>query len=215
LTTPQLRIECRGMAKTKLILRSEIPAIVKMLGKKGARPFTVTLSTRKALLKKNRVTHEPTIGDFVRKIQKLNCFIFFNYSNSVNRQRIREDKDFDFKAKSNWFIHTKIKGLVAARTSPRALYLQLKVQKALETRYFVDGQEFPREKLANYLPLPQKRAGQGLERDVIVIEPSIDSIVSFECDGVFYVVTKEIPALPMGRRRIYTVEKPVFVRNYE
>lgn len=192
------------------ILTSTIPAMVEQLAKRGARPFTVTLSTSPKFLKKARGSFKgsqpiPEHLLQIRKVSVINCFLNFDYAGAVNRQRTREDSSPDFEALPAWFEHTSIKGIVALKSDTTKLYLQLKVEKILSVEYVgANGERWTREKFeaeySDYLPVKAKpSARQELEKPILTMTPSLDSIVGFSVDGKSYQVAKTITLAPVPK----------------
>lgn len=183
----------------KVLQKDSIPAVVEVLAKRGARPFTIMLSTEPNFLKKSRKLGDPLPPHLlpVRKVSVVNCFLNFDYESAVNRQRTREDSNADFQAKANWFNHTSIKAIVASKNEPSKLYVQLKVQAILSVEYVgANGQTWTREEFeelyGDYLPAKSKSKGQGLASPVLTMTPNLDSITSFRVDGETYVIGKEV-----------------------
>ena len=172
---------------------------------RGAEFVTITARTEPKMVKKHRETGEPNPYIGTRKISKVNGMVNWCYGQSVNNQRIREgNSEHFFPEPRKWGQRRCIDAegqpvydrTASVRLSPfvdhkQAIYLELKVQNALEHRYEApDGTVLTDEQVAPYLPI--KREGrQGVEREVILRDYTLDkdgmcNILSITMGGETY-----------------------------
>lgn len=105
------------------------------------------------------------------KISKVSGAINFNYQNSVNNQRVKENKPEDFKAKSRvWGKRVKNSPVFEHRGK---FYLNIKIQSS-RSDYFNNNLRQSIDKVANYLYNSSTR--QNLNKEIIVRQYSLDSI---------------------------------------
>lgn len=159
-----------------------LPKIVAGLVGRGARPVTITMRTTPRL----RKAIAARFGN-PYKVSVVNGILNFKYEKSVNRQLEREEKTPDFRTQAAWFEHTEIPGIVRSKSDHSKLYLQLKVEKAIESSFFkADGTPIPKQSIAKHLPKHSKPTHQGVEKFVRVIEVAFSSVQAFVCDGRSY-----------------------------
>lgn len=157
--------------------------IIKNLVAGGARPITVTMRTIPKLAGGKKVV--ALLGN-PHKVSVVNGMINFDYERSVNRQLGREDKAQAFKVQSAWFNHTDTPAIVCHKNDPNKLYLQMKVERALDAQYFDESGKNITDAVKPYLPKRHKPTHQGVEKFVHVIEVAFDNITSLVCDGKTY-----------------------------
>lgn len=159
-----------------------LAGIIKNLVSRGARPITVTMRTIPKLKKAGIAK----LG-ILSKVSVVNGMINFDYQKSVNRQLEREEKPQGFKTRPNWFKHTDTPGVVCHRDDPTRLYLQVKVERAINSAYFnTDGRCVNKNEVEPFLYARSVPTHQGVEKFVTVIEISFDNITSLVCDGKTY-----------------------------
>ena len=149
---------------------------------KGATFATLTTATD-ARLKK---TGNP-FGS-VRKVSRVNVCLGFQYENAVNRQRTREGAEADFEsAPRQW----------GERISPMMIhhngkfYLETKVEKSLGTTYLgSNNEEIPSEAVKPFLPARSSASRQETEKEILVRDYALDSILSVAVAGEEYVIVK-------------------------
>jgi hypothetical protein len=126
--------------------------------------------------------------DKVVKSSIYNGMMNFDYENAVNRQRNREDKVGDFKAEQTWGE----KETLALVKKDGVAYLQFKLQKKLEVRYFdkFNGTPIDESQLENYLPKKNGNAKQELDKEVIVLRPKLENIRAISIKGGEYLVRR-------------------------
>ena len=180
----------------KYLSVNQVPQVIAQLCARGARPFTILYKTSARLLKKGRTTKVPHQFGEVSAVKLVNTILNFNYGNSVNRQRVRENKDEGF-VPSGQIHYEHIPGqprpIVRSKNDNSQLYLQLKTEKTIDTRFInAEGVEFDRAELAaaDVLPALNKNTSQGLDKEVYTFAVSLDNIIAFRCDNETYFVGK-------------------------
>jgi len=174
----------------KVIKRKNLPALVGELCKKGARPMTVTLRTIKDLTKKQRI--ELNAAELI-KIATHQVFLNFDYKAAVNRQLEREGKEANFKTKKSHYTHAEgdPRPIVRHRDDASKVYLQLKVESKLRELYLSpDGHVMDNAIIHGAIPATAKPKNQGVDKSIITMTPSLDSVVSIICDKVEYQVVE-------------------------
>lgn len=161
----------------KLITRAELITLIKSI--KGATFATITLSTDPTMRKTNNPFH-----GMVKKVAIHNVCLNFNYENSVNRQREREDKIADFEAQSTWGVHES-PAIVVYKDQT---YLQAKLEKTLNFMYVstIDRKPVDASQLEEFLPKRSEMANQGVNETIKTIKPKIDNIVAISVKGEDY-----------------------------
>jgi hypothetical protein len=116
------------------------------------------------------------------KRSKVNGAIGIHYTNSVNNQRIREEKEADFVAQPRtWGIRLEGTPLVQHKDN---YYLEVKVQSTQKPDYFFNGKRIDSEEVKPYLP--QNKTRQDLNKEVILRDYNISSIKRIKIDGNEY-----------------------------
>lgn len=143
------------------------PILENLLTKKGAQIITIEALVPKVAKKKKYF-----------KKSVVNGVINWNYQNSVNRQKERENKEGDFKAEPRKWGE-RILGTPLVRHKNK-LYLEIKVQRALSTEY--------QDENGNQIEKPepqtkQQHSRQGLEREVILRDYLLENIKSITIGG--------------------------------
>lgn len=133
---------------------------------------------------KLRKTGNPFSG--VRKVSHVNVCLGFQYENSVNRQRGREEIAQDFEsAPRAW--GTKISPMFIEHKGK--LYLETKIERSLSTSYVdATGRELTSEDVAPFLPKRSSSSRQGVEKKVLIRDYAMDSIRSITINGESYKV---------------------------
>ena len=119
-----------------------------------------------------------------------NGVINFHYENAVNRQQGREGGPQDFEAKPRkWGERIKGTPLVTHKGNT---YLELKVERALSTEYFIvqpGGVLAPCQKsdVEEWLrPTRSNASHQGVQKEVVLRDYKIDNIVVIRMGGIEY-----------------------------
>jgi len=170
---------------TNTVTRDELVGI--LTERKGAQPVTITVEVKARLNKKNRETKEKCPFVNVTKVSRVNGFIGWIYTNSVNNQRGREGQKANFEAQPRkWGERLAGTPLVAHKGK---LYVELKVEKALATEYFADGEKVDVEVLVPYLPPRRNESGrQGVEKAIILRDYGLAGIKEITINGELFVV---------------------------
>ena len=150
-------------------------------------------------VKKHRQTGESTANVVSWPIDKgytINFNLLSDYERIVNAQRAKEGKEGDFKAESHRFIERfdGIKGkffghhkddasrIYLCVTKPQSIgipeYLDAKGRK-------IEGEEL-KDILDNVLPKKSKSKKQGVEKEVIHLNPKLENIWYFVMNGTIY-----------------------------
>jgi len=175
------------MVTMKNLTVENIPSEIAHIVSRGARPITITvLTTPKNLSKAGRVK----FGN-VRKASLINGMLNTDYEASVNRQLTREDKEAEFAVEQNWFTHTDTPAIVAHRNDNTKLYLQVKVEKAIEANYFDGaGELIPYATIHPFLYAKNAGTKQGTDKPVLSMTVAVENIVEFVCDKETYRICK-------------------------
>lgn len=167
------------------IKRSKLPELIAEFCKRGARPMSVTLRTIKSLTKAQRQLLE--VPELV-KIASYSTILNFDYERSVNRQLEREGKESNFKTRPMYYEHvsTDPRPIVRHKEDKSKIYLQLKLEKALKELYLSPkGSVIDSNKVHEAIPA-KSYPKQGLEKAVLTMTPSLDSIITIVCDNQEY-----------------------------
>jgi len=118
------------------------------------------------MVKKHRISKEPNPYLGAIKTQTKNGLIGFDYSNSVNNQANREDKESRDSKPRAWGVLSPNRIFVYHKEN---VYLQLKVQSVSNTEYTLDGETIPYEAIKPYLSGLNKSSTQiDLEKEIVV-----------------------------------------------
>jgi len=160
-----------------LLTKKEL--LAKLMEAKGAKPITIVSKTTPKLLKKHRDSGEPCPYSNVSKVSRTNGMMNFDYEKAVNRQLVREGKEDNFEAvERKWGKHIT-RGIIEHKGK---YYLQLKVQNAIESVYLQNDERVEIDK--GYLP--KQSTKQGVKKEVIVRDYSLDNISSIKIGGESY-----------------------------
>ena len=153
--------------------------IINAINDGGSATFaTIVAKVEQKMLKTNNPLRSSKIEKLVNYKFTLNAV----YSNAVNSQRKKENKDTDFVAKQNW--HSKVYdskngAIVCNVKNTDKRYLSGIVNNAEIISYFVDGIEANAEQIAIIKEFRQKQSkptNQNLDSDVIFRVIEIDNI---------------------------------------
>ena len=151
---------------------TRLELVSRMMESKGAKPVTIVAETTPKL-----VGGAATLARFpgLRKVSRVNGFIGWNYTNSVNNQRAREGNDETFVAHPRkWGERLQGTPLVSHKGE---YYLELKVERSLGHRYFTDTREVSHEEIAPYLSEKRESARQETEKAIILRDYKVSNIV--------------------------------------
>ena len=121
----------------------------------------------------------------VTKRTKYNVLLNSIYSNMVNNQLVREDKEANFVAKPNWFeavYDTNNGSIVRNRNKHEDLFLKVAVNSAETTAYFVNGIEATADQLETIKKFKEKSSmpkNQGTDKPIIIRTISMEGIETF------------------------------------
>lgn len=154
---------------------------------KGAKPATIVIRTEPRLNKNSRETGDanPFLNN-IYKVSEMQVFLNFDYENSVNRQRSREDKESSFQVGSSWGEHD---GRVLVVKDGQD-YIQCKLERKLSTEYRTKttNQNVPLEELTEYMSPRSRSRSQGTDKEILVIRPKLDNLVELRIDRQVIVV---------------------------
>lgn len=135
----------------------------------------------------------------VYKISKVNGFINWNYTNSVNNQRMREETPQDSEGNVQGFIAEKRKWgerledkpyVIHSKDGQGKVYLEMKVERSLGNIYVLDGKELTEQEEIDIIHphLREKKEGtrQNVEKPIILRDYSLSSITQITCGGKTY-----------------------------
>lgn len=123
--------------------------------------------------------------DNLIKVAKINGLTHWNYENSVNNQRIREDKNPDFIAlERSWGIRQNNSPFVTHKNN---LYLEVKVQNPIQVSYFDGNKQIPNEQVEKYLVKSESKR-QNLDKPVVLRDYNINNIKQFTMNGQSYFI---------------------------
>jgi len=162
--------------------------------------FATIISETDPKLKKTGNTLGP-----VRKVSRVNVCLGFQYENAVNRQRDREDLESDFEAKPRqWGV--KISPMLVEHKG--RIYLETKVEKSLDCHFIdAEGNKIPFEIVKPFLPTRSQNSRQATEKEVIVRDYALDSILTIAFKGEKYVLAQKVETVAV------TIPRTVPVNN--
>lgn len=151
-------------------------------GLRGAKMATIETETEVAM----RKTNNPYAG-FVTKRTRINVTLNFNYTNSVNNQRGKEGNQEDFvphaRKWGNRIDGTTLilhKGIVYVEAKPNG--------KPQSVEYLFKGQPIDKSELLPWLPVANSnKEHQGVEKEIIVRDYKLDSILAVDMNKIHYV----------------------------
>ena len=162
-----------------------------LLNIRGAKIVTITTKTEPDMPKRNNPYH-----GILEKISRINGIINFIYSNSVNAQRDREGHPEEFVAQPRkWGTRLfRLDGTITPLVEHNGqFYLEFKVERALGHQYLRrdNGVAVPDEEIRPYLRQHERTSTQGTEKEIILRDYRLSSIVSLTLDGEVYNVVEE------------------------
>ena len=139
----------------------------------GAQPVSLQYVTEPTLNKDGKVK----FGS-VTKIANIGCMIGYNYENSVNNQRERENELRDFMAQPLWKgAGQRISTALATHKEKGSFYLTYKKQSTFKSFHFDSALNFiPVALLKPFFPKSDPSKYQGVEKPVYHREISIDNV---------------------------------------
>lgn len=155
--------------------------LLMLLEVRGASFATITTRTD-ARLKK---TGNPF--GYVEKVSRVNVTLGFQYANAVNRQRTREDETPDFVAMPRQWGERSAQSRVLIEHKGK-LYLETKVERSIDHEYrMADGRTLTDEQVQPFLPA-RGASRQGTEKEILVRDYAIDSIIGIAFGGQVFIV---------------------------
>ena len=158
-------------------------ALVRLLkAHRGASFVTIEAETKARLLKTGLPEH---LKGAIKKA-RVNGIIGWIYSNSVNNQRLREEKPDNFTAHPRKW-GTRYGAVLIHHNG--TYYIELKVEKSLGHEYTTaNGDPVSKDEIAPYLPKRKDSGRQQVEKPVILRDYKIDSIATISYKGETYKV---------------------------
>lgn len=170
----------------KTITKDEL--LEKIRNIRGASFITFISETDPRMVKKHRITKEPNPFLGAVKVSRINAIVNFTYENSVNNQRRREDKETDFEAQERkWGSHEESNHVGCIVEHKGKKYISVKPEKVLENYFKLNDKKIDKID-PGYLPVKKPQLQQGLEKEVIYRNYSIDSIKAIRISGEDYIV---------------------------
>ena len=130
----------------------------------------LTQLTEPKILKKDRITKEPTKFKTVKKLTDLSVLVNTQYAKGVENQLVRENKEkSDYKAGfnsmpidksesiNNFFGYFNGKGVIEYRPHDNS---------KPNVTFFADGKEINKSDLGDILPTSKKATNQGSEKEI-------------------------------------------------
>ena len=133
-------------------------------------------------------TDNPFKDKIILKQSQLLVNLGFVYSNSLENQAKREQKEIDFQVKPRvWGERIMNTALVLHK---RYYYLECKVEKVYSTRYVdVDGNELNKEDVIPFLPKKKESSTQdGLEKKIYLRDYKLSSVKRLAFGGKLYLI---------------------------
>lgn len=175
---------------TATISPPELVALLSSIA--GPRIVTILTATIPAL----RKTGNPYINCSILKLSRINGIINFSYENAVNNQRRREAAPQTIEdayavpefhaAPRKWGQRVQGTPFVAHKD---AFYLEIKVERRLETYYTIDGEiagPGDTAQIEQFLTPRKPNLNQEVEREVELRDYRLDSILAVRVGGTQY-----------------------------
>jgi len=132
---------------------------------------------------KMRKTNNPYVGATCCK--KINGMINFDYGNSINRQRDRENKQEDFNPYiRKWGVHIT-KSVIGHKGN---YYLQLKLENSGLPTYYFEGNVISYDLLYPFINQNSYSSRQGVDKEIQVRDIKMCNIKTITIDKVQYVI---------------------------
>jgi hypothetical protein len=148
---------------------------------KGTQFVTLITKTQPKLLKNPL---EP-----IFKVSRVNICVNWNYSNSVNLQRMREGNEDAFVPQPRkWGTRIPHSPFVEHKGQ---LYLEAKIEKSLDYHYEnANGDTIENSIVNPYLPQRKQSSTQQTEKEIILRDYNVENIVSIAMQGETYLVIR-------------------------
>lgn len=159
---------------------------VQNLGKKPQ--FATIISQTEAQLIKPKTVNQKWIG--LKKVSYKLVILNFIYENSVIAQMEREGIDpesFEGKERTNGLVFYPNSKCLMHNQDKTKDYLWYKLEKSLETRYFLGEKEIAKEDLVDVLYVPKSSSTQELlEKKIIVNNLKLENLLAIKANGQIY-----------------------------
>lgn len=175
------------MKKNVLITKAEL--IIMLLNWNfGAQPASVQYETKPKLNKEGKLK----FGD-VTKLANVGVMLGYNYQNSVNNQRERENEIKDFMAQKLWKgAGSRLSPCLAKHKDKGTFYMSYKAQQTFRAFHFDNVLNFiPVALLKPYFPVNNSAKYQGVEKAVYHREINIDNIRKLKFRKTTYEIIPE------------------------
>lgn len=137
---------------------------------------------------KMRKTGNPYHGG-IKKVSRSHVQLNSLYENAVNNQRKREGVEEAFEAEPRKWgerIYREDGTVTTFVKHNGKLYIEARVLKSLETDYLFEGVSIPSELVKPYLYSGGESSRQGVEKQVILRDYSVENIKQITFDGKTY-----------------------------
>jgi hypothetical protein len=150
--------------------------------KETAKPISITSITQPTFRKRQAPFKK------LYKVSQLNGFINFEYPDSVNRQRGREDKPQDFVAQGNWGEHDT-RSVIELKGK---YYIQIKVESARSPVFIYNAgsgfKTISKDEVSEYMSPSVRSSTQQTDKEIVIRRYAIDSIAGFKFNNQeFYI----------------------------
>lgn len=155
----------------------------------GATPASVQYITTPKLNKEGKIK----FGDVI-KIANVGIMLGYNYQNSVNNQRERENEIKDFMAQKLWKgAGNRLSPCLAKHETKGTFYMSYKSQQTFKAFHFDSVLNFiPIALLKPYFPVNNSAKYQGVEKAVYHREISINNIKKLKFRKTTYEIIPEM-----------------------
>lgn len=163
---------------------------------RGSHIVTIRCRTAPEMRRKDADGNENPYYGVTHKISEINCVVNFVYANSVNRQRVKEDMDADFEAQPRaWgerMYGTPIVRHICKGDTEYTYYLEVRVLSTKDPVYYRNDTKEEVDSCLIKPFLPKRYEGrQGTEKEIILRDYKIDSVVGFTWDGKMYSIVED------------------------
>lgn len=172
------------------LTQGQLIGLLEVKSRSGAFMCTIETRTEPRMNK----TGNSYAGNVV-KLSRVNVALNFIYGNAVNRQRDREGSDCGFVAQPRKWGERVLKTCFVQHKGK--LYVEAKVEKSLSHEYLtMDGRVVLDSEIEPFLQGHRSSAeSQGVDREIILRDYSVDSIVAITVDGHRHVVANQAIAV--------------------
>lgn len=157
---------------------------------RGSTAVSLIARTDPRMRKGKKPDLNPWFG-LVAKVSHVNGLIGFKYQNSVNNQRAREGHGEEFEALPRTWGE-RIAGTPLVKHND-TFYLEIKCEKSIrsEFRHVDTNEKIDRETLQPWLPKRRESQRQQVEREIILRDYKLTSIVELRMHREIYVLDTE------------------------